>query len=539
MNIASPFSTEMNRMSRFSLLRRGRVLTFESAVAVIILLGMSLSASASSHGRKQNTDSISVAGLYQLLGSSSSMGSEPNETTTSALGFQAGREKSAGSSCTTNHGWLRTQGAWIVEDADPRCKVRLEGVTWFGMESTSYTLAGLNFKPYTAILREIADLGFNSIRIPLTDELVKNNSRIKIAPKWMRAQDRHDVPRHIHPLQFLDKVVAAAGALHLMIILDNHFSKARPASKVANHIARRGSGAHKDSETTWAADGYTEKQWITDWVSLTKRYRNNPTVIGYDLRNEPHTDHTGNTWTLKDYVTRGATWGPCTPTLCGKLARLWKPSSNWVSAAEAAGNAVQRVNPHLLLFVEGVQLYPEPKAKYGAEAYWWGSILKGVKVDPVKFRVPNHLVYSPHEWGPWKCCVLAHEFGKKTTYASVTKVFRQNWAYILTDNKVQAPIWLGEFNTCNSAQPHTRWTFPIKTAGGCVNSKKPGSQGQWFHILITFLKNNPEIGWCYYPLNGTNVLDEESSNSVLDKSWSKPRLPALMSALRTIEGQPD
>jgi endoglucanase len=406
------------------------------------------------------------------------------------------------------------------------------------MQSTTFTLAGLNFRPYTAILQEIADLGFNSVRIPLSDELVKYNKKIKINPKWMKKQNTQDVPRYIHPLQFLDKVIAAAGRLHLMIILDNHFSKARPAKDVASHVGVKRGAVRRATEPTWASDGYTEKQWIADWVGLTKRYLKDPTVIGFDLRNEPHTDHNHPYWTLKDYLTHGATWGPCTQALCGNSSKLWKPSTDWVKAAEAAGNAVLKVNPHLLMFVEGVQLYPDPKQAHGVEPYWWGSILKGVAVDPIRFNVSNQLVYSPHEWGPWKCCGLQGEFGKKTTYASLTKIFFDNWAYILTDSHVQAPIWLGEFDTCNSAQPKTRWTYAIKNANGCVYGSKPGSEGQWFHILISYLQNHPEISWCYYPINGTNVLDEESNNSVLDKGWTHPRLPSLMSALKTIEAQP-
>ena len=132
---------------------------------------------------------------------------------------------------------------------------------------------------------------------------------------------------------------------------------------------------------------------------------------------------------------------------------------------------------------------------------------------------------------------MSGEFGQKTTYASLSKVFYQNWAYILSDKAVQAPIWLGEFNTCNSAQPHNRWTYSIQTSNQCVDAKKPGSQGQWFHILITYLKANPEISWCYYPINGPDLLGEPSNNSVLDPTWNKPRLPSLMKALTPIEAQ--
>lgn len=532
-------------MSRRSSSLTRVVLSLTAVMVVGLLTSLSFSASASSGTPARNASSVgevnsaALAGLYQLLGSPTSMGTAPKTATADSTAERHAAARMDNSTCKPPYGWLRTEGSWIVEAANPSCKVRLVGVTWYGMQSTTFTFAGLDIRPYTAILQEIADLGFNSIRIPITDEDVKYNSKIKIAPKWMKAQNPKILHHYMHPLQLLDKVVAAATQLHLMIILDNHFSKNRPASNVANDVGVRRNAVRKNTETTWAADGYSEKDWISDWLAITKRYKKNPDVIGYDLRNEPHTDHYHNHWTLRDYVLYGATWGPCTIQLCGaKYAKLWKPSSNWVAAAEKCGNAILKVNPHLLMFVEGTQLYPDLKNKLGAENYWWGSILKGVAVDPVKFNVPNQLVYSPHEWGPWKCCGVQGEFNSKTSYASYTKVLYNNWAYILTDPKVQAPIWIGEWNTCNSAQPHTRYTDPIKSANGCVYGKKPGSEGQWFQLFLKYLKAHPEINWCYYPINGTNVLNETASNSILNNKWTKPRLPSLMKALRTIEVQP-
>jgi hypothetical protein len=161
-----------------------------------------------------------------------------------------------------------------------------------------------------------------------------------------------------------------------------------------------------------------------------------------------------------------------------------------------------------------------------------------VTTDPVQFTHSNQLVYSPHEWGPWKCCGLPNEFyNKMTSYRSVKKIFDANWGFIL-QMRDPHPIWLGEFNTCNSRQLHPDYGPPIRKAALCVANKKPGTQGQWFQILIQYLRYHPEIGWSYYPLNGTNAEDHTSNNSILDGTWMKPRLPALMTALKTIETQP-
>jgi endoglucanase len=348
-------------------------------------------------------------------------------------------------------------------------------------------------------------------------------------------------------MDILDDVVQYAKSIGLMVILDDHFAIARSAKETSKNVVRRST----KSNLAVPVQGISQQQWISDWVGLTNHFINDQNVVGFDLFNEPHTQFVKGKWSLTDYLTDGATWGPCTAKLCGKKASLLQSSSDWPTWAEAAGDAILAVNPHLLMFVEGVQLYPAPNMKSGVEPYWWGSILKGVATDPIKFvvggsPVTNQLVYSPHEFGPWKCCGLANEFNYNTSYKSIAKVFSQNWAYILNSKTsgVEAPIWLGEFNTCNAPEPHDKYS-PVPTAAKCIANTKHGSQGQWFQIMIQYLKANPEIGWSYYPLNATNALDQRSNNSLLGcpfgkhapctDPWHQVRLPGLLTDLKTIE----
>jgi endoglucanase len=394
-------------------------------------------------------------------------------------------------------GWLHTSGNWIV-DANG-CEVRLTSVTWFGMNTTNYVPSGLNFRSLGAILAEVKQLGFNSIRLPISEQMVRYNSQITIKPKYIKASPEL---KGLHPLDVLDRIVAAAGRAHLYIILDNHGTLASYPN--TSHI-----------EALWNRYGF--KTWLHDWETLAERYKNNPTVVGFDIRNEPHTNGPGP-WNVKRYLTQGATWGKYP-------SKFWKPSTDWAAAATAAGNALLAINPNVLIFVEGIELYPVHGKKGGVESYWWGSILRGVRVDPIVFNVPHQLVYSPHEWGPWKGG-LAH-FNRHSTYASLLSIMNANWGFILHSKnpRIQAPIWLGEFNTCNLNR-------------GCTKSKKRGSQGLWFEWLMRFLKSNPEIGWAYFPLNGTNGIDEPSNNSILNPSWTKPQLPSLITSLRTNMFQP-
>jgi aryl-phospho-beta-D-glucosidase BglC (GH1 family) len=378
------------------------------------------------------------------------------------------------------------------------------------METTSYVPDGLDLRSHWQIMQEIKLLGFNSIRVTISDQMIRENKRIRIKLKNVT----HDPGfAGLHPLDVLDRLIYAAKDTHLLVILDNHGSRAS-STKTSN------------IEPTW--NFYGEQSWTDDWRTLATRYLRNPTVTGFDLRNEPHTDWSGRTWSLNTYLEQGATWGPY-PNRRHPDKR-WKPASDWAEAATECGNAVLAVNPHLLIFVEGVQLYPDRTQAGGVFTYWWGSILTGLKVDPIVFKVPNQLVYAPHEWGPRRA--KFYWFTWNTNYQMIVKVMNENWAFVLhTRNPVlRHPVWLGEFNTCNYALSCVQ---PLKSQ----RWHGRGSQGQWFQIFLQFMRANPEVSWGYYPINGTNGVGQRSNNSILDRTWTRVRMPLLMSDLRTIMGR--
>jgi endoglucanase len=73
-----------------------------------------------------------------------------------------------------------------------------------------------------------------------------------------------------------------------------------------------------------------ESTWIQDWLTLARRYVNEPHVIGADLHNEPH---------------GAATWGS------------ENSLTDWRMAATRCGNEILKVNPNWLIVVEGVQMF--------------------------------------------------------------------------------------------------------------------------------------------------------------------------------------
>ena len=210
---------------------------------------------------------------------------------------------------------------------------------------------------------------------------------------------------------------------------------------------------------------------------MTQRYLGNTTVIGMDLRNEPHNDQSG-----------GSCWG------CGLQ------SYDWRLAAERGGNAVLNVNPNLLIFVEGTDCYNN-------DCDWWGGNLEGAQAYPVTLNTANRLVYSAHDYGP--NLYQQSWFNGNTSYASLVAVWTKFWAY-LSLNGV-APVWVGEFGTTNNA--------------GDIQSSVPGSQGQWFQSLVTFMQQNSQLQWTYWALNG------EDSYALLDSNYDSTPVSSLKQSL--------
>ncbi len=230
-------------------------------------------------------------------------------------------------------------------DASGR-EVRITGISWFGLETTTFAPHGLDRRRWCDLLDDIERLGFNAIRLPFTNQLFDPDS----APSGIDFGLNPDL-QGLSGLEIMDKVIAGARERGLRVILDRH----RPDAQAQSEL--------------WYTETYPEERWITDWKMLGERYRDNDTVIGFDLHNEPH---------------GRACWG------CGDI------ETDWRLAAERADNAILSVNPGLLIIVEGVEVYE-------GKIYWWGSNLKGVRDYPVRLDLPGQLVYGTHDYGPGVC----------------------------------------------------------------------------------------------------------------------------------------
>jgi len=376
--------------------------------------------------RRGIVDKVAVTLLSAFLLISAPCAPAPDNIVSSQF-RHAGRAGRAGhvrsvvsaSAISPTCGPLHTQGTQIKNAAG--ASVVLTGVNWFGFETQSFAPHGLDVRNYQDMLDQMVHLGFNTLRLPYSNQLFAPKSR----PTSINYTLNPDL-RGLQGLALMDKIVAGAHKAGLCVILDQH----RPDAYAQSSL--------------WYSSDLTQAQWIHDWVMLAQHYKNDPTVIGADLHNEPHDP---------------ATWGD------------GNPATDWRLAAEKGGNAVLAVNPHWLVMVEGI-------ATYKGDSTWWGGNLEGAKQYPVQLSVPHQLVYSAHDYGPE---VYDQNWFQAPTFPkNMPNFWQKHWGYLQTENI--APVYLGEF-------------------GGSMNQS---AEAAWETALVGYLSSNriSYTYWCWNPDSG-------------------------------------
>jgi endoglucanase len=291
-------------------------------------------------------------------------------------------------------GYWHTSGSQILDSNNQ--PVRITGINWFGAETNNYTPHGLWTRGYQDMLTQVKNLGYNTIRLPYSNQLFDSGS----TPNSIDFTKNPDL-QGLNGLQILDKIINYGGSIGLRFILDRHRPDAGGQSAL------------------WYTSAYPESRWISDWQMLATHYQGNTAVIGADLHNEPHSP---------------ACWG------CGDA------TTDWRLAAQKAGNAILAINSHWLIFVEGID-------SFNGNGYWWGGNLMGVQNFPVQLNVANQLVYSAHDYPldvatqPW--------FSDPTYPNNLPGIWDKYWGYIAKNNI--APVWVGEFGTTLATTSDKQW----------------------------------------------------------------------------------
>ena len=275
---------------------------------------------------------------------------------------------------------LHTSGHDILDSAERH--VRITSVNWYGFDQKEFVAGGLDVAPLQVIIDEIRAIGVNSVRLPWANETLEKNPpvpdyAVKANPKFKGKR----------ALDVMDAVIAALARAHIMVILDNHMSRADWCCK------------DDDDNGLWYNAEYPEEKWLADWRAIVRRYKKQRWVIGADLRNE---------------LRSGAQWGGSDPRL------------DWYAAAERGGNAVLAENPNLLIMIEGPQ--------YSTDFTAFATL-------PLVLKVPDRVVYSPHAYS-----FSGHAF---QNYEELRQAYDVRAGFLLRTEPA-IPLWVGEFGTCQT-----------------------------------------------------------------------------------------
>jgi endoglucanase len=407
-------------------------------------------------------------------------------------------------------GYLHTDGPRIA-DSDGRT-VRLAGVNWYGFECEPMVAGGLDRTTIDDVCHMIVELGFNHIRLPYCDQLVLGNPRIT---SGVAANPGLQGAR---ALEILDEVISAAARQSLRVVLDNHRSTA---------------GWSAQENGLWYAAAFAEAGWLRSLRFMADRFKDHDTVIGIDLRNEP-----GSPAVDPDQfpANGGAVWG--------QPDRPWtRWPRDWAAAAERGGNEVLKVNPNLLIFVEGVRGDPSGPIFGGQrQLYWPGGNLCGVahkggrRRAPrrIKLSIAERLVYSVHDYGPDMHPEMPWCQNNSTadTAWACRSVWDQAWGFIVQQGI--APVYVGEFGTPNGSRPGDDSAPQLFTDLDSSNN-----QGRWFSYLVDYMKEM-QVSWAYWPLNGdrpgvAGQAGPPDWYGILRPDWSGPASGPLMRKLGELQ----
>src|SRR5262249_1394426 len=71
-------------------------------------------------------------------------------------------------------GYWHTNGSQLLDKQNHR--VRIAGINWFGFETSTYVVGGLNKRSYTNMLDQIKSLKYNTIRLPYSNQFFDSGS---------------------------------------------------------------------------------------------------------------------------------------------------------------------------------------------------------------------------------------------------------------------------------------------------------------------------------------------------------------------------
>ncbi|MDR0983808.1 MAG: cellulase family glycosylhydrolase [Ruminococcus sp.] len=408
-------------------------------------------------------------------------------------------------------------------------EVWLTGVNWFGFNTSTHTFDGLWSSNLYVNLELIADHGMNLLRVPIASQLLldwKAGNFKQLEWEFNRGanyykdsknliyEEKYDVLKdlgktlaydstYVQPTDFevWNVAVKKCKELGIKIMIDMH----------SNEIDNMG----HQYPVWYKGDIDTEKfTEALEW--LTETYKDDDTIVAIDLKNEPHG---------KANEDPRAKWDGSTDV------------DNWQYAASTIGQRLLKINPNLLIMVEGIEVYPkegqtwdspaggysEPENYYGA---WWGGNFRGANLYPVDLgEGQSQLVYSPHDYGPsvWSQSWFYEGFTTQTLHDDY---WYDSWAYLYETGDSfgnKYPLLIGEWGGFVEGDLDVRGGSSATTV---ANTK-------WLTSLQEYIVENRihHTFWCFnYNSSDTGGLMVEDF-----QVWNEPKYQFLKPALWTAE----
>ncbi len=407
-----------------------------------------------------------------------------------------------------NDDWLHAKGSRLYDMNGN--EVWLTGANWFGFNCTENCAHGLYAADVDDFLSATADHGINIIRIPISTELLVSwmngtpDAVSSVQASYNPPVDQVGEDGTVTPagtygninkdfvlddgktlknsMEIFDIIIQKCKKYGIKVMVDVH----SPASHNSGHnytlwyYEESADDAGNMAVGHFSDEQITYDMWKDSLTWLADKFSNDDTILGYDLKNEPHGKRGYSGTTCPDSI---AKWDDSTDL------------NNWAFAATDCANSILDVNPNALIFVEGVEQYPKYELGYtydtpdvwGASGdnspwhgAWWGGNLRGVRRDPI---VPDsgtsQIVYSPHDYGP---SVYAQTWFDKefTEQTLLDDYWYDTWAYIVEEDI--APLLIGEW-------------------GGHMDD---GKNQKWMTLLRDYMIKNhiSHTFWCLNPNSG-------------------------------------
>ena len=331
----------------------------------------------------------------------------------------------------TNDDWLHCEGSRIF-DKDGH-EVWLTGANWFGFNCSENCVHYLWSADVDDVLQSVADRGINIIRFPIASELIL--SWMKGSPNPVNSVSANADPAFtINPDFCEEDGKTLKNSMEIFDIIMAKCKKYGIKAFIDIHSPHTDNSGH-NYNLWYGKAGITTEKWIETLVWLADKYKNDDTLLAYDLKNEPHG--------------KGQE---------GEAAAKWDGSTdenNWAYAATKCADAILDVNPNALILIEGVEqsMSGAMEGDYWGMAdrrdnspyigAWWGGNFRGAREYPIK---PKHgtsqIVYSPHDYGP---SVYAQTWFDKnfTEQTLLDDYWYDTWAYINAEDI--APELIGEW----------------------------------------------------------------------------------------------